>query len=438
MIALELSKMLYGLTPDDTVRVRAKELMLDSIGTAFAASQSNVADELMKSMAFGDSVEGISPSHFVWGRVEKLGLKRSMMSNAALAHMLDFDDTHTHAISHSSAVLAPLCLGLGFKFNKSECEVIDAFVKGWQISAMLGVASRGHFHANGFHTTPIVSAVGASFSAGLLFGLDQSALARAMCFSTSFVGGINEFLSGNADTKPLHIANALNIGLNSAIYAKSGLKAPPLAFEGRDGLFRAFAREASLANGIEFTGWEVLNVSIKPYPVCHFAHGFIDCAIKLKGLGVRADEIERVVCFLGDVRANFIANPLMSKQCPKTSYEAKFALPFLFALAFFDGDVNLRNLESLNKAELLEFSSKVECKIDDDNGFPKYFGGRILVTLKNGNEISIEQKINLGNPENPLTSSKVMEKFKNNIAYAKKAIDIDKITNLNLYELFRL
>ncbi|EAJ7529657.1 MmgE/PrpD family protein [Campylobacter jejuni] len=44
--------------------------------------------------------------------------------------------------------------------------------------------------------------------------------------------------------------------------------------------------------------WQTMQVSIKPYPSCHFAHGLIDCAIALKNDGLKADKIKCIRCFL--------------------------------------------------------------------------------------------------------------------------------------------
>lgn len=39
-------------------------------------------------------------------------------ANGIASHALDFDDTHTEAILHASAILTPLCLSYGFHISK--------------------------------------------------------------------------------------------------------------------------------------------------------------------------------------------------------------------------------------------------------------------------------------------------------------------------------
>ncbi len=40
------------------------------------------------------------------------------MLDGIASHALDFDDTHTEAILHASAILTPLCLSYGFHVSK--------------------------------------------------------------------------------------------------------------------------------------------------------------------------------------------------------------------------------------------------------------------------------------------------------------------------------
>lgn len=40
------------------------------------------------------------------------------MLDGIASHALDFDDTHTEAILHASAILTPLCLSYGFHVSQ--------------------------------------------------------------------------------------------------------------------------------------------------------------------------------------------------------------------------------------------------------------------------------------------------------------------------------
>lgn len=71
-----------------------------------------------------------------------------------------------------------------------------------------------------------------------------------------------------------------------------------------------------------------MQVSIKPYPSCHFAHGLIDCAIALKNDGLKADEIKSIRCFVDEVPISFICDPLEAKTLQTVLMRPNF--PCLF------------------------------------------------------------------------------------------------------------
>ena len=220
--------------------------------------------------------------------------------------------------------------------------------------------------------------------------------------------------------------------------AKNKLTGPQSIFEGRDNIFRTFGCEelcdkSELDKGLgEF--WQLMQVSIKPYPCCHFAHGLIECALALRNDGLKAEQIEHIQCFVDEVPISFICDPIKAKYSPQSAYEAKFSAPFLMALAFTDGVVNLRSYENLKRDEVLKFGRKISYEKRQNKGFPKYFPGHIKATLTNKQSIFKDIDINKGNPDKPLSLAELKRKFFDN---AKMALDeksaqryLDKIMNL--------
>ncbi|NDJ27463.1 MmgE/PrpD family protein [Campylobacter sp. MIT 19-121] len=430
-------------TIPDEVKQRAKELMLDTLGTALAASNEECVLNALKAFKAMPSSDEQAQ---IWGKDENLSVIYAAMNNAIAAHALDFDDTHTEAILHASAILAPLCLSYGFSVCKSGEKVLKAFIAGWEVAARIGIASKGTFHKRGFHTTAICGVFGAAVASGVLLDLSKTQMINALGFAGSFASGVNEFLSNGSNSKVLHIANALKNGIFIAHFAKANLNAPLSIFEGRDNVFRAFGIEEEcdkneLDKGLNEI-WQILQVSIKPYPSCHFAHGFIDCALALREDGLKNEDIQSIECFVDEVPISFICDPISAKYEPKTAYEAKFSMPFLMALAFEDGFLNLSSYQNLKRKNVLEFAKKITYKKHKSSGFPKYFPGHLKAYLKNGKIITKDIFINKGNFDNPLSLDELEFKFLNN---AKQAIDekraralILKITSLETQKEFQI
>ncbi|HHO2197464.1 TPA: MmgE/PrpD family protein [Campylobacter coli] len=386
----------------NTVVQRAKELMLDSLGTAIAASKEECILNAFK--AFENlSTEKNTP---VWVNDKKLDPIYAAMLNGIASHALDFDDTHTEAILHASAILTPLCLSYGF------------------------------------HTTAIAGIFGSVSASAILLDLNKEQIINALGLAGSFASGINEFLSNGSNSKVLHIANAIKNGIIVAHFTKNHMSGPLSIFEGRDNIFKCFGIEEECdkteLNKALGEIWQTMQVSIKPYPSCHFAHGLIDCAIALKNDGLKADEIKSIHCFVDEVPISFICDPLEAKYTPNSAYEAKFSMPFLMALGFFDGKITLESYENLKREEVLEFAKKISYEKRKSQGFPKYFPGHLEASLQDGRTIQKDVFINKGNFDNPLSFEELKAKFLANAqiyldnAKANKILDqIINLENLN-------
>lgn len=395
------------------VITRAKELMLDTVGVAIAGSTN---DAILKSIkAFKDENANVS----IWGSDFKATPINAAMLNAMSSHVLDFDDTLTKAILHASAILTPLCLSYGFSKTNDGKKILKAFIMGWEVAGRIGIASNGTFHKKGFHTSAIAGVFAATTAACIINDLDSLQTINALGFAASFAGGINEFLSNGSNSKILHIANAVLNGIRASKYAQIGLFAPVSIFEGRDNIFRAFGIEnecnkEQLDENLS-KDYMIMQVSIKPYPSCHFAHGLIDCAKLLKEDGIKACDIEEIICYVNSVPISFICEPIEQKHNPKSDYEVKFSFAYLFSLMFIDGYLNLKSFENIKRKEIADFAKKIKYEKYESTYFPKYFYGKISVKLKNQKTLIKEVKINKGNPENPLNKDELLEKFYSNV-----------------------
>lgn len=397
------------------VKRRAKELMLDAVGTAIAGSKEKSVECALKAfemLSFGNKISK------VWGREETLDPIYASMLNGIASHSLDFDDTHTEAILHASAVLAPLCLTYGMSVCGSGEKALQAFIAGWEISARIGIASNGSFHKRGFHTTSICGVFAATVASCVLLDLTRDEIVNAIGIAGSSACGVNEFLSNGSDSKVIHIANAIRNGITAATLAKNGMRGPDSIFEGRDNIFRVLGiddecESEKLVGGLGEV-WQVMQVSLKPYPCCHFAHGLIECAKALREDGLQSEDIEQIVCFVDEIPIGFICDPIEKKYTPASAYQAKFSMPFLMALIFIDGKLNLDSYQDLERQEIIAFAKKISYEKRKSAGFPKYFPGHLQATLKNGTLIYKDVPINRGNFDRPLSQDEVKEKFLNN------------------------
>ena len=163
---------------------------------------------------------------------------------------------------------------------------------------------------------------------------------------------------------------------------------------------------------------------MKPYPVCHFAHGCADAAIELHRL-VDPAEIASVEAFLPKATMPIVAEPAEAKARPTTDYEAKFSAPFIVATCLLKGRFGLPELqpEALADEAVLALTRKVRCSVDPSSAFPTYFSGGVKVTLRDGRELFRHVRVNSGAGERALGLAGVTEKF---LASASLAIGEDQ------------
>ncbi|WP_033917133.1 MmgE/PrpD family protein [Campylobacter sputorum] len=429
ILAQFISSLKYDDIPKDVIK-KAKELMLDTIGVSIAGRKEQSVIDAIKTIKNLPNSKGEAK---IWSSDLKFSPNFAAMINGISAHALDFDDTHTQAIFHGSSILTPICLTYGEGLNISHKQILTAFVAGWEVGARIGIASKGSFHKRGFHTTAICGIFGATTAMCVMLKLNKSECINALGFAASYASGINEFLSNGSNSKVLHIANCINNAILISNFAKFGMFGPVSIFEGRDNIFKTFGYENECDKD-EVTKdlgkiWQTMQVSTKPYPCCHFAHGFIECAILLKKDGIKADDIKHIKCFVDEVPINFICEPLNDKYIPKTEYEAKFSMPFLMALGFFDENINLESYKNLSRGELIKFSKKITYEKYISKGFPKYFPGHLEAVLQSGNIVKKDVFINKGNFDNPLSFEEILFKFKNCSHNVITSEEIDIIVN---------
>lgn len=417
MHSIEIAKFISNISYENipkNVFARAKELMLDTLGVAIAGSNEECVRNAIKTM---DCLPNSKGEAKIWGHNKKVAPNYAAMINAISSHALDFDDTHTEAIVHASAILTPLCLTYAHHLKISNKRILTAFIAGWEIAARVGIASKGSFHKRGFHTTAIAGIFGATAAMSVLLKLNEGECVNALGLAGSFASGINEFLSNGSNSKVIHVASCVNNAILAATFAKNSMSGPVSVFEGRDNIFKTFGIEKECDKKLLIKdlgeNWQIMQVSLKPYPSCHFAHGFIECALMLRDDKINPDDIQSIKCYVDEVPINFICDPIEKKYTPKTSYEAKFSMPFLMALAFFDGKINLRSYDNLNRTEIIEFAKKINYTSHVSSGFPKYFPGHIEVILNDGKTIKKDVFINKGNFDNPLSFDEIFSKFKN-------------------------
>jgi len=415
----------------EAIRARARHLMLDSLGIAFASRAYDFADKAIAGIR--ELNEG--GQSMVIGTSEKLDTRNAILINGILIHGLDYDDTHAKGVIHATASVLPTVLAVAAKFDRTGAQMVTAYILGVEVATRLGAVAKGGFHQIGFHPTGLIGTFGCTVAAGYLMGLTQAQYVDALGLALSVGSGSLEFLNDGAWNKRMHPGWAGVAGVTAATMAKHGYRGTRLAFEGRFGLYRshlAADQDYDLALATADLGrvWEVGNISVKPLPACHFTHAAIDAAIRIHAQGVAVEDIARVDVLVPAEVVKTVCEPETQKRNPANSYEAQFSIPYLVGTGLIKGRLTLEDIEApaLFDTQVLDLASRIYYRLDPETSFPKYFDGEVIVTLKNGEVIREREAINRGAVDRPLTADDIIQKFRQNAARElghQRVIDIE-------------
>ena len=438
-VAEELARRIAALKPaalPGGVRQKCEDLLIDVIGLCAAARRTDYVASALG--AWDDDGACTAVGH---GR--RLSAAGAAFVNGTAAHGEDFDDTFEGGPVHAGAVVVPAVLAAAEQEGLDGASALRGIAAGVETICRLSLVVPKAIHRAGFHPTAVLGAIGAAAGVGAALALEQRQLVDALGSAGSMAGGIIEYLAEGAWTKRLHAGWAAQSGLRAALLGRAGFAGPRTVLEGVHGLFQGFAhsREGDYAALTETFGerWVLETLGFKPYPCGTMAHPYIDCARRLAARGVRAEEIEALVCEVAEGTVHRLWEPLAAKQRPPNAYAGKFSSPYCIAAGFVLGHAGLDAFteERVRDQRLLSLAGKVRYQIDPNNPYPDEFTGHVRVRLKNGQTLEERQPHMRGGAHEPLSRPDIEEKFRLNcthggwsaaqaerfLAYARGAFD---------------
>jgi len=429
-IAATLSGFVHRLALDRVpaeVSLRARHLMLDAIGCALAARREKFAERFANAVQAlrGDADGGRSA---VIGHAMRLPWRDAALLNGVLTHGLDYDDTHMAGVIHLSVGVLPAVLAVAGLRRSSGAAMLAAYIGALEAGARISSVTRSGLHAHGFHPTGVVGAFAASLAAGRLMGLSAKQLVHAQGAALSMASGSLQFIEDGAWTKRFHPGWAAQAGITAATFAANGIAAPQSPYEGRFGFYRLYLGEAEHARidlGLATAGlagdgtasvWEIDNVAIKPFPMCHFVHASTDAAIALHRKDLDVARIRAVEVRIPAGVVQSVCEPIANKRRPTSDYDAKFSLPYAVASGLLRGRLGLKELEpaAYREAAVLALMDKTTYVVDPESTFPRHYTGEVRLTMDDGISLVQRESVNRGHAERPLSNAEVREKYLDN------------------------
>ena len=418
-VSTYLADWIGGLKPEhlDAAAERAAiDTVIDVFGLCVAARRMDYTIATMK--AFGESGECTAIAQDRrWSPIAAAAI------NGTAAHGEDFDNTFEGCPVHSGAVVVPAALAIAEQCKSDGPRTVLAIAAGIEVMCRLGLIADKSVHKAGFHPTAVLGTFAAAVSAAIIRGLGVPAIVDGLGVAGSLASGIIEYLADGTSTKRLHAGWAAQSGLRAAALGEAGFSGPRTVFEGTHGFFSAFAPSIKpdfslLLDGLGKT-WVGSQLAFKPYACGTMVQPYIDCAIALRKQGIKADEIDHIVCAVGEGTVHRLWEPLGLKQQPPTAYAAKFSTPYCMAVAFLEGDAGLAQFteEKVKATKTLRLAARISYEIDPKNEYPKNYSGHLTATLKDGRIMQLDQPHLRGGSRDPLTRAELQHKFMQNALF---------------------
>jgi len=214
---------------------------------------------------------------------------------------------------------------------------------------------------------------------------------------------------------------------------------PETSLDGKHGLFRQFTNNdgaaARFGELIADLGreWHLPKAAYKFYPCCHYLHPFIEAASKLAERGVRADDVERVLCRVPQGEAAVICEPWETKQSPTTGHAARWSLPITVAAQLVEGKVDLATFESPASDAVRKLARRISWEPLSGARFPERFEAELVYETKRGISEAVRIDDVFGNHTRAPGGEAVLAKFRANAARSLKAAGVRGLEHATHY-----
>lgn len=339
--------------------------------------------------------------------------RHAALLNASASHTVEFDDIFKDGGYHPGSPTVSAALAVAQDRGASLEQLHRAIIAGYEVGCRISLAIQPS-HYRYWHTTATVGTIGAAVATAMILGADAQRIAHAIALSSSFSGGHQQNLQGEGMAKALHPGHAADAGILAGIAAAGGVTASLDSLHGDKG----FAAATSASSGDWKTALEglgewtpIMRMTVKNHGCCGHIFPALD--------GLRLLQ-EREGFAAGDIDSIHVAGygatyQMCNRANPKSAQEARFSIQYCMAAQSVLGGVRLAAFEAdaMAHPDIRALMQKVSVSEDAElaAAYPKKRMARLLVSLKDGRQISHFQETRKGDPEDPLSDEELVAKY---------------------------
>ena len=208
-------------------------------------------------------------------------------------------------------------------------------------------------------------------------------------------------------------ANAARNGIFASLLAREGITGPTSIFEGEKG-FQKIVSGKLQTNPNRWTGFKILETSIKYYSAEYHSQAAIDAALELRKK-ISLELIREIKVSTFKVAVQIIGGE-PEKWAPRSRETADHSLPYMVAVALLDGELgpNQFTEEKIQDPQLRTLIKKIRVRTDSDltKLYPRAIPAVLEIVERKGRKLRKRVDFPRGHHRNPMTDQEVEEKFR--------------------------
>lgn len=404
----------FGDLPEEVVDY-AKRLLLDTAGIAVGAEP-----RAASSPSFFEGIRALDGGSggTVLATGESMAPEYAALLNGAMAHSLDYDDTHRASSLHPGAPVLPATLAAAERVDATGEDLLAGLVAGYEVTVRLGMAVDPESHYDrGFHMTATCGTFGATAAAGSVLGLDDGVIASAMGINGSQAAGSLQFLENGGWNKRAHPGLAAHRALLALSLAGAGFAAADEPLEGPRGFLRGHSDDPHPDLAVAGLGeeWETLRTGLKPYPCCRYMHNALDQLLEIaEAEDVAPEAVESVRVLMPAAGVSLTGDP--TNRYPQSFVDGQFSMPFGAGLAFARRSATVDDFIDEIDGGVSQAVRRVIDRTTVGSGgwvaeaFPEKWAVEVTVETAGGT-YTRRSDFARGEPENPMSWEEVVGKY---------------------------